>query len=277
MDDYLHHLFPYVASDRIKTFSCGHIIPNENLLVEIVERGLEGHEFDFTFEKRNSSFLTETLGDSIVQISRRVPDGVIIFFPSYSYLDQVVSSWTRGKTWSQLQASKEVFQEPRDKASTDGILQSYSEAIAKGRGGLMLSVIGGKLSEGINFSDRLGRAVIVVGLPFPNIRSAQWKAKLEYIEQDVSKRTGKAEDGRVAARSFTENACMRAVNQSIGRAIRHKNDYASILLLDKRYSSERILSKLPAWIRQSIHKPGRNNFQDVVANLHDFFKYRAEV
>lgn len=45
---------------------------------------------------------------------------------------------------------------------------------------------------------------------------------------------------------------MRAVNQSIGRAIRHANDYACILLVDARYARPRIRGKLPGWIGESV-------------------------
>ena len=42
---------------------------------------------------------------------------------------------------------------------------------------------------------------------------------------------------------------MKAVNQSVGRAIRHAGDYAAIVLLDGRYAGPRVLGKLPGWIR----------------------------
>lgn len=48
-----------------------------------------------------------------------------------------------------------------------------------------------------------------------------------------------------------ENMTMRAVNQSIGRAIRHKDDYATVILLDKRFNQSRIKQKLPQWIQDA--------------------------
>ena len=42
------------------------------------------------------------------------------------------------------------------------------------------------------------------------------------------------EEGRTPGQTYYENKCMKSVNQAIGRAIRHANDFASIVLLDKR-------------------------------------------
>lgn len=141
--------------------------------------------------------------------------------------------------------------------TTDTLLQEYTEAIESGSGALLLSVVGGKLSEGINFSDKLGRGVFIIGLPFPNIRSAVWQAKIKYIEEKTYKQHSGSElekksRASAAGKDFYENACMRAVNQCIGRAIRHVNDYAAIVMIDRRYETPRIQGKLPGWIRGSL-------------------------
>lgn len=180
-----------------------------------------------------------------------------------------------------LKAVKPLFWESKNSNSPEELLQSYSASIDSGEGGLLFSVVGGKLSEGINFSDRLGRAVIMIGLPFPNIHTAEWKAKLEYIESSryahfredhaegfISDSEARAK-AKAAGREYYENVCMRAVNQCIGRAIRHKEDYAAIYLLDQRYEGARIQKKLPGWIQQSISS--QSNVARVVKQTRDFF------
>lgn len=87
--------------------------------------------------------------------------------------------------------------------------------------------------------------------------------------QYIQAKSGSGVDGKAAAREFYENACMRAVNQCVGRAIRHKGDYASILMLDRRYGSKRIQDKLPKWIRGSL--TGGLSVGDVGARLDGFF------
>ena len=279
MDDYIRHLFAYVKPDRLKTLSYGHVIPKENLIAWPVTKGVDGMAFDFTYEKRNSTAMIDVLGKTLSEMIRFIPDGVVVFFPSYAYLDQVTKRWQHASVggvkniWSQLLEQKCVFREFKEKAGVDDVLSEYSKAIDAGKGGLLLSVVGGKMSEGINFSDKLGRGVVVVGLPFPNMQSAEWTAKLEYIEKRAVERGGSQGDAKAASREFYENACMRAVNQSIGRAIRHQNDYACIVLLDRRYDTPRIKAKLPGWIRGGLREGVASKpFSDVTDSLKGFFR-----
>lgn len=60
---------------------------------------------------------------------------------------------------------------------------------------------------------------------------------------------------------------MKAVNQCIGRAIRHINDYSTVILLDKRYSYK--IKALPQWIQRTliIHK----NFGSTIGAISKFF------
>ena len=52
-------------------------------------------------------------------------------------------------------------------------------------GALLLSVVGGRMSEGINFSDDLGRCVLMIGLPYPNIKSVELQQKMKFMDQNL--------------------------------------------------------------------------------------------
>jgi chromosome transmission fidelity protein 1 len=265
--DYADYLFSYLKPGRLQIHSFGHVIPPQNLFAGVISSSSSGVDFNFNFENRQSERMITELGNDVLRICRIVPDGVVAFFPSYDYLGHVLNIWKRpgaigGSLLKSIERVKRVFEESKSgSTTTEELLREYAQAIDSGEGALLLSVVGGKLSEGINFSDKLGRAVIAIGLPFPNAQGAEWKAKIGFVQQasynklsetgvlSLQQRKTRAE---MAGREFYENACMRAVNQCIGRAIRHRNDWAAILLVDKRYSSQRIQDKLPRWIRSSM-------------------------
>lgn len=154
-------------------------------------------------------------------------------------------------------------------------------------GALLFSVVGGKMSEGINFSDGLARAVIMVGLPYPNAHDPEMKEKTAYADRDQRRRETAARHanstGGVVARAHSQSAghqllntlCMRAVNQSIGRAIRHARDYASIILLDERYLRADVLALLPRWIKTDSFQPAGLEFVDAFKAVGTFFRDRT--
>lgn len=291
MSDYTSHLLSYMPKEKITTLSCGHVIPKENLLAWTLSSGPTGKPFEFTFAKRKGTEgekMIDELGRALISLCLVVPDGVVVFFPSYAYLETVIKRWeaviapNTASVWEKFGRKKELFRESKDAKAGENVLSEYAAAIDANKGGLLLSVVGGKMSEGINFSDRLGRCVVIVGLPFPNIMSGEWKAKMAYIESSTISRMEAADEGTEAsrkaagkneARGFYENACMRAVNQSVGRAIRHRQDFAAIVMVDIRFGRENIKGKLPGWIRSGLvegceEKP----FRELMGGLNKFFR-----
>lgn len=139
--------------------------------------------------------------------------------------------------------------------------KSSNSGMRKG-GAILFSVVGGKMSEGINFNDNMCRCVIIMGLPYPNIKSPVLQEKMSFLEKEQGSGSGKV---------YYENLCFKAINQSIGRSIRHSNDYSVILLMDQRFSGRKdhIRSSLPKWI--SDHLKTDLPFNTCIKMISQFF------
>ncbi|CAL8319641.1 unnamed protein product [Gadus morhua 'NCC'] len=260
-----------VAQERITEFSCGHVIPPGNILPLVMSSGPSGQELEFTFQNRDTPRMMDETGRVLFNLCTVVPGGVVCFFPSYEYSRRTLAHWDSSGALARLAAKKKIFQEPKKANQVEQVLGEFSRCIQRCAadggaltGALLFSVVGGKMSEGINFSDDLGRCVVMVGMPYPNIKSPELQEKMAYLDKHLPHAAG-----RSPGQALIENLCMRAVNQSIGRAIRHRGDYSSIVLCDRRYSRPATVAKLPEWIRSrtQVHA----SFGTAFAALRKFF------
>ncbi|KAI0703917.1 DNA repair helicase [Earliella scabrosa] len=264
MSDIVTQLFSGLPKERLATFSCGHIIPESNLQTVILRKGPRGGELQFKFQQRGDDSLIAELGQILLNLVNIVPGGMVVFVPSYGFLHAVMEKWKASGTLEKLNAKKKIFSEPQESTQVDTVLREYAAEIretaasadadgsGKKRGALLFAVVGAKLSEGLNFTDDLARAVVIVGLPFANLGSPELKERMNYVNRLEQKRLAaggaKAPGVKDAGTELYENMCMNAVNQSIGRAIRHRGDWAALVLVDGRYAAPRIRGKLPKWI-----------------------------
>jgi chromosome transmission fidelity protein 1 len=190
-------------------------------------------------------------------------------------------------------AGKTVLKEPRDNAQLERTLFQFSNAcggesptyeLASKTGAILLCVVNGKLSEGINFKDNLGRMVVVVGLPFANVMDEELSARMQYLDLQQKQVVNGSTSSPSAGRLYYEALCARGVNQSVGRAIRHKNDYATMIFLDQRWCEKdkrnsttpsaalgKYQRTLPGWISREL-KVVDGNFGEAVRLVAQFFK-----
>lgn len=210
----------------------------------------------------------EELGRFLCNVVTTVPEGVVMFFASYEYERFVYDAWAASGMISKISKKKYVFREPKNSVDVEMTLNKYKEAIQSCSkssqdtgitGALLLAVVGGKISEGINFSDGMGRCVVMVGLPYPSPSDVELTETIKYIE-NISKpvlvggdnsSSSKYDDEcklqpgfdilrkcNKGGREYYENLCMKAVNQSIGKLLSFEHLGIGMLTLNTYYLSK---------------------------------------
>ncbi|XP_037257973.1 regulator of telomere elongation helicase 1 isoform X1 [Falco rusticolus] len=251
-----------------------HVINEQQLWVGIIPKGPDGAVLTSTYERRFSEDYLSSLGKTIGNLVRVVPHGLLVFFPSYSAMDKSLEYWREHDFTKRIEEVKPIFVEPKNKGSFAEVMGAYYDQLVrpKSSGASFLAVCRGKASEGLDFADINGRGVIITGLPYPPRMDPRVILKMQFLDETRISRAGAQ---YLSGHEWYSHQASRAVNQAIGRVIRHRQDYGAIFLCDHRFAAADVRAKLPSWIRPYVNV--YDNFGHAIRSVSQFFRVAQEI
>ncbi|KAJ5682593.1 hypothetical protein N7462_005758 [Penicillium macrosclerotiorum] len=240
-------------------------LARRSFLPMIVTRGSDQAQVSSSFGIRNDPGVVRNYGTLVTEFARITPDGIVVFFPSYLYMESIISMWQGMGILDQIWNYKLILVETPDAQESSLALETYRTACCNGRGAILLCVARGKVSEGIDFDHHYGRAVLCIGVPFQYTESRILKARLEFLRENY----------RIRENDFLSFDAMRHAAQCLGRVLRGKDDYGVMVLADRRFERKR--PQLPKWINQAMLDSETNLSTDMaVSNAKNFLRTMAQ-
>ncbi|KAK3343951.1 hypothetical protein B0T25DRAFT_555689 [Lasiosphaeria hispida] len=240
-------------------------LARRSFLPMIVTRGSDQASISTSFQVRNEPSVVRNYGNLLTEFARITPDGMVVFFPSYLYMESIISMWQGMGILDEVWKYKLILVETPDAQETSLALETYRTACCNGRGAVLLCVARGKVSEGIDFDHQYGRTVLCIGVPFQYTESRILKARLEFLRETY----------RIRENDFLSFDAMRHAAQCLGRVLRGKDDYGLMVLADRRFQKKRV--QLPKWINQALLDSDTNLSTDMaVSSARRFLKSMAQ-
>ncbi|AMD22200.1 HGL140Cp [Eremothecium sinecaudum] len=240
-------------------------LAQKSFLPIIVTKGSDQVAISSRFEIRNDPSIVRNYGSLLVEFAKITPDGMVVFFPSYLYMESIISTWQTMGILDEVWKYKLILVETPDAQETSLALETYRKACSNGRGAILMSVARGKISEGIDFDHHYGRTVLMIGIPFQYTESRILKARLEFLRETY----------QIRENDFLSFDAMRHAAQCLGRVLRGKDDYGVMVLADRRFSRKK--NQLPKWIAQGLSDADLNLSTDMaIANTKQFLRTMAQ-
>lgn len=261
-----------------------HVIDPKQVNFSILKNSLDNTKTVFDFRASNRGLdMNEKLGYVISDLIKVTPPGtgVLCFFTSYAFMNTCIESWGKKSIISEIEKTKEVFKDVQNaRSKTGNIIQSFNDACGDGitnrrcKGAILFSVFRGISSEGIDFSDEKARMVIIVGIPYPNLGDMKVNLKKEFLD-DYNRKPNKMPSLKLKSQEWYLQCALKAVNQALGRVIRHCYDFGSMVLIDTRYKDLVHQNAFSKWLRENhkvyddklILEKNKNFFDEMKSNL----------
>lgn len=240
-------------------------LARRSFLPMIVTKGSDQVSISSRFEIRNDPSVVRNYGSLLIEFAKITPDGMVVFFPSYLYMESIISMWQNMGVLDEVWKHKLILVETPDAQETSLALETYRKACSNGRGAVLLSVARGKVSEGIDFDHHYGRTVLMIGIPFQYTESRILKARLEFMRDHF----------QIKENDFLSFDAMRHAAQCLGRVLRGKDDYGIMVLADRRFARKK--NQLPKWIAQALNDSDTNLSTDMaLATAKKFLRSLAQ-
>jgi Fanconi anemia group J protein len=241
------------------TLEANHVIDKSQVWVGTLAAGPTNYSLNATYRNANTFEFQDEVGRMVLEVCRVIPHGVLVFLPSYKMLNNLTERWQATGLWQKLFDQKHIITEPKFNDKLEIVMKEFYgviEETSRSAGGvtvhgqtgaLFLAVCRGKVSEGLDFADNNARAVICIGIPFPAIKDTLVDLKKKYNDK---RRSLNRDTSLVSGNEWYEIQAFRALNQALGRCIRHKEDWGAILMVDDRYKkTPRYVQSLSKWVR----------------------------
>lgn len=223
------------------TLQTNHVTPKTNVFVRAIPRGPTGETLRANYISVQTWKFQDEVGRTIHDVCASTPYGVLCFFSSYSVLTKITERMNSTGIMEQTRKFKNIYEEPRTNEDLGQVMKDYRHDCQK-KGALLFAVFRGKVAEGIDFSDNEARAVITIGIPYSVKTDPAIECKLAYNDLYAVKK------GLLRGGEWYNVNAFRALNQALGRCIRHREDWGSIVMIDDRFQTTNSQSYLPKWI-----------------------------
>eukprot|EP00347_Sterkiella_histriomuscorum_P009407 403341333 len=243
-----------------------HAIDKSQLMVSVVQCDFNQHQFNFVYDRRKNYDQIIGLGKFIQKLEKNIPGGILLFFPSYELMAEIMSIWDQ----QQILYQRQQFKEAKNGKEFKEIFDKYLKCIQRGKRAMLMCVCRGKLSEGIDFIDDAARAIFVIGIPYPCVNDPRVVQKQEYLDQKHKEEPNFEIDGG----KWYKLQASRTVNQAIGRVIRHIRDFGAVFLCDERYGGQMV--EISKWMKDRRRIYDKKNIQNLENEVVNFFKLNTE-
>ncbi|WP_087035316.1 helicase C-terminal domain-containing protein [Thermococcus litoralis] len=217
---------------RLKKFP--RMVKRENALV-LVARDVSTRGDERSLE------LYKKLARYVVEAAKLIPKNVGVFTASYEVLEGLLSANVDVRI--REETGKKVFIEKKGASSKENdLLVMAFKGEAKKDGAVLLGVMGGRNSEGQDYSGDEMNGVVLVGIPYAR-PTPRVQAQIRYFE---NKFPGK---GRYYGYILPAH---RKLVQAAGRVHRSEEEKGAIIVLDYRLLWKSVQRDLPDWMRETL-------------------------
>ena len=94
-------------------------VVEDRVMVNILNKGNSNGTFNFIWKERFNDGMFKEMGETIVQLVKTVPGGVLVFFPSFSFMGTVISNWRNNSLFIEMDNYKNVYIESNKDHETE--------------------------------------------------------------------------------------------------------------------------------------------------------------